>query len=194
MTPAPMHLGHRNADMPSRTSKISLVILLIAAVCWLGGINIRALIGFDLLEPGTLDFKSNIHPYVERTVYALIAQSSVLVDVSYVLTWCAGVVFLSTTTLRLREHGWLLMCGILFYLFTPVEVYTIVLDARMWYLDHLGSNDLVEFRKILIHRLAALSGVPMIALLSYYTAIGLAIWQPFRVPRSRVNGEKPPES
>src|SRR5512140_1134048 len=144
--------------MTSRLSRISLIVLAIAAVCWLGGINIRAIIGFDLLEPGTLDFKSNIHPYVERTVYALIAQSSVLVDVAYLVTWVAGWVFLATTSLRLKEHGWLLMCAILFYLFTPVEIYTMVLDARMWYLDHLGSNDLVEFRKLLIHRLAALSG------------------------------------
>jgi hypothetical protein len=38
----------------------------------------------------------------------------------------------------------------------------------------------VEFRKLLIHRLAALSGVPLIALLCYYTAVVMAVFRPFR--------------
>jgi hypothetical protein len=164
--------------MKGRAAKISCAVLCIAGLCWLGGINVRALIGFNLLEPGTLDFKPNIHPYVERTVFGLIAQSSMVVDVAYVVLWLAGIVFLKTTTMRLREHGWLMMCAILFYMFTPVEVYTMILDGKMWWLDHVGSNDLVEFRKLFIHRLAALAGVPMIALLSYYTMIAMAIFRP----------------
>jgi hypothetical protein len=71
-------------------------------------------------------------------------------------------------------------------MFTPVEIYTTVLDMKMWLLDHAGSNDLVEFRKLFIHRLAALAGVPIIALLSYYTVIFVAIFKPFR----RIHTEK----
>src|SRR5262249_41613118 len=108
-------------------------------------------------------------PYVERTVYGLLAQSSAVITCAYAAVWISGIVFLRSTSLRLKEHGWLMMSAVLFYLFTPVEVYTSVLDYKMWYLDHVGSNDLVEFRKLFIHRLAALSGVPLIALCSYYT-------------------------
>ena len=168
--------------MERLVTRISCCILCVAALCWLGGINIRALIGFNLLETGTLDFKPNIHPYVERTVFGLIAQSSMVVDVAYAVVWLAGLVFLKTTTMRLREHGWLMMCAILFYMFTPVEVYTMILDGKMWWLDHVGSNDLVEFRKLFIHRLAALAGVPMIALLSYYTIVVMAVIRPMRHP------------
>ena len=168
--------------MESRAAKISFAVLCIAAICWLGGINVRAMVGFNLLQPGTLDFKPNIHPYVERTVFGLIAQSSMVVNIAYVVVWIVGIVFLKTMSLRLREHGWLMMSAILFYVFTPVEVYTIVLDVKMWWLDHIGSNDLVEFRKLFIHRLAALAGVPMIALLSYYTIIVLATMRPMRRP------------
>ncbi len=151
-------------------------------VCWLGGINVRAIIGFNLLQTGTLDFKPNIHPYVERTVFGLIAQSSLVVMYAYIAVWIAGIVFLRTSSFRLREHGWLMMSAILFYMFTPVEVYTMILDFQMWLLDSRGSNDLVEFRKLFIHRLAALAGVPMIALLSYYTIFLLAIFRPMMKP------------
>jgi hypothetical protein len=170
--------------MKPTIARISLVALCIAGSIWLGGVNIRAIIGFDLLETGTLDFKTNIHPYVERAVFALIAQSSVVVDLAYLVVFVAAVAYLKTTKLVLREHGWLMMSAILFFLFTPVEIYTAILDGKMWYLDHIGSNDLVEFRKIFIHRLAALAGVPMIALLSYYTIIVLTVFRPmvFRTP------------
>jgi len=173
--------------MEKRISQVALAVVVIAGICWLGGINIRAMIGFDLLEPGTLDFKSNIHPYVERAVYSLIAQSSLVVNISYVIVWAAGIVLLRSSSYRMKDHGWLMMAAILFYLFTPVEIYAMVLDLKIWYLDKIGSNDLVEFRKIFIHRLAALAGVPMIALLSYYTAIVVTIFRPFGARRMPPN-------
>ena len=166
--------------MDKLITKISLTAIVIAGGCWLGGINIRAMVGFDLLEPGTLDFKANIHPYVERAVYSLIAQSSLVISIAYIVVWVAGIFFLRTSRLSMKENGWLLMAAILFYIFTPVEIYAMVLDAKMWYLDNIGSNDLVEFRKIFIHRLALLAGVPMIALLSYYTALIVIILRPFQ--------------
>jgi hypothetical protein len=163
----------------SKITKISLIIIVIGSLVWLGGINIRALVGFDLLQTGSLDFKPNIHPFVERSVYGLIAQSSIIVNIAYILVWISGIIFLRSTTLRLKENGWLMMSAILFYLFTPVEIYTMILDLKMWHLDFIGSVDLVEFRILFIHRLAALSGVPMIALLSYYSIIVVAILRPF---------------
>jgi hypothetical protein len=174
--------------METKISKISSVILITAAIVWLGGLNIRAMVGFDMLQMGTLDFKPNIHPYVERTVFSLVAQSSIVIDIAYGIVWLVGILWLKTTKLSVRKNGWLMMSAILFYMFTPVEIYTIILDLKMWYLDFLGSNDLVEFRKLFIHRLGALSGVPMIAILSYYTIIVLAIFRPLQY---NLTSEKP---
>lgn len=157
-----------------------MVVIIITAIFWLGGINIRAMVGYYLLQVGTLDFKPVLHPYVERAVFSLVAQSSIVIDVAYICLWIAGLVYLRTTKLQLKENGWLMICAILFYLFTPVEIYTMILDFKMWHLEYLGSDDLVEFRKLFIHRLAALSGVPMIALLSYYTVIIVVVIQPLR--------------
>ena len=167
--------------MESHTAKISLLLTVIGAVVWLGGVNVRAIVGADLLEFGTPDFKPNIHPYVEREVFGLIARSSIIVILAYLLTLVSSIVYLKTTQLTLKQNGWLMMSAILFYLFVPVEVYTMILDGRIIYLDMvLSSNDLVEFRKLFIHRLAALSGVPIIALMCYYTITGLVIFQPLK--------------
>jgi len=165
----------------SALEKSSLFVISAGTVCWLGGINVRAMIGFALLQFGTLEFKPNIHPTIERTIFSLVAQTSLIVNISYVLVVISAVVYLRTTRFVLKKEGWLMISAILFFVFVPVEIYTMVLDVRMWLLDMAGSNDLVEFRKLFIHRLAALSGVPMIALLSYYTIIGLAIVRPLRL-------------
>lgn len=167
--------------MKSRIAKISLVLTIVGSIVWLGGINVRAVIGGDLLEFGTIEFKSNIHPMIERAIFSLIAKSSLVVLPAYMLTILSSIVFLKTTTLRLRQHGWLVMSAILLYLFVPVEIYTMILDVKMMYLDLIvSSSDLVEFRKLFIHRLAALSGVPIIALFCYYTIAVLVVFQPLK--------------
>lgn len=155
--------------------------MMVGAVVWLGGVNVRAVIGKDILDMGTLDFEPNIHPMVEREVFGLIARSSIVVSIAYLVTLISSMIFLKNTSLTFRQNGWLTMSAILYYLFVPVEAYTMILDGRMVYLDLvLSSNDLVEFRKLFIHRLAALAGVPIIALFCYYTIIGLAIFQPLK--------------
>ena len=73
-----------------------------------------------------------------------------------------------------------MMSAILFFMFSPVEFYTMYLDGKMAILELFSHPALEELQRLFIHRLAALAGVPMIALLSYYTIIGLAIWQPMK--------------
>jgi hypothetical protein len=163
-------------------AKAALALAALGAVTWLGGINVRASVGFSLLQFGTLEFKPNIDPGIERAIFSLVAQSSMILIAAYAVLLLSSVVYFWAARPPLRTEGWLMIAAILFYAFVPVEVYTSVLDVRMWLLDAAGSNDLVEFRKLFIHRLAALSGVPMIALLSYYTAIALVIIRPFRRP------------
>ena len=162
----------------NRVAKTALVFVVLGAITWLGGINVRAMVGFSLLQFGTLEFKPNIHPTIERAIFSLVAQGSVILNIAYVVLLVASVVYLRAARRDVRSEGWLMVSAILVYAFAPVEIYTMVLDVRMWLLDVSGSNDLVEFRKLFIHRLAALSGVPMIALLSYYTAIVLVIFRP----------------
>jgi hypothetical protein len=166
----------------SLTEKTALACIIVGVIAWLGAMNVRALMGLDLLEFGTLEFKPNIHPYVERTFFGLISRSSMVSTVGYAVVWFAGIVYLRTTKLSLKQQGWLMMSAVLFYVFTPVEIYVMTLDTRMWLLDHAGSNDLVEFRKLFIHRLGALAGVPIIAMLCYYTAIALVAFRPLKKP------------
>ncbi len=160
--------------------RIALFVLVVSAVFWLGGTNARAFIGNDMLKPGTVEFEEYLSPDAEREVFRLISVSSVVIMVSYLLTLASSILFLATSPFRLKEHGWLLMSAILFYVFVPVEIYTMVLDGKMIYKEFFTTADNAVFRELFVARVKALAGAPVIAVLCYYTVIGLAVFQPFR--------------
>ena len=162
------------------TWRLSLFTLILAAIFWLGASSIRVIIGNVLLETGTLEFEEYLPPDAEREIFRLLSIVSLVVIFSYIGVLISSIALLIAKPFPLREHGWLMMSAILFFLFVPVELFTMYLDARMIYLEFFTTADRGQFRELFIACVAALSGTPFIAMLCYYTVIGLAVFQPFR--------------
>lgn len=167
-------------DGKGNVERITLFIMSIAAITWLGGVTIRWVLSGCLLVPGTLDFRTDLIPPVEREAFRMINYTSIVTLVGYAVVAVSGVVFLFSTTLKFRENGWLVMAALLFYLFSPAEIYTSYLDGKMISMELWGTPNLTLYRELFISRVAALKGVPFIALLCYYTIVALAIWQPMK--------------
>jgi hypothetical protein len=165
--------------------RISLFVLIVGAIFWLGAVNVRAMIGNDMLKPGTLEFEEYVAPDAERELFRLISFTSVLIMISYAAVLVSGTVFLVTSPFRLKEHGWLMMSAILFYAFVPVEGFTMYLDGKMAYQEFFTTSGNDVFRELFIARVAALAGAPVVGLLCYYTIIALAIFRPFTKPVQR---------
>jgi hypothetical protein len=164
------------------TWRAALFMLVIASIFWLGSSIVRAVVGNSLLQIGTLNFDEYISPDAEREIYTLIAEINLVVIISYAVAVVSSIVFLKTMPFRLKEHGWLMMSAILFYLFVPVELFTMTIDAEMIYLHYFTTAGQYTFRELFIARVAALSGTPLIGTLCYFTIIALAVFQPFRKP------------
>jgi hypothetical protein len=156
--------------------------MIVGAIVWLGGVNIRAMIGDDMLKTGTLEFEEYLAPEAEREIFRLMSFASVIIMISYAVVLVSTTLFLVTTPLRLKENGWLMMSAILFYAFVPVELFTMYLDGEMVYMEFFTTAGNDVFRELFIARLAALAGAPVIALLCYYTIIALAVFRPFIRP------------
>jgi hypothetical protein len=167
--------------------RTSLYALIIASFFWLGGAHIRAIIGNDMLQLGTLQFEEYIAPDAEREIYRLLSFTSLVVIAGYLVTLISSIVFLVTSPFKCKEHGWLLMSAIMFYLFVPVELFTMYLDGKMIYQEFFTTADNQVFRELFIARVAALAGTPLIAMLCYYTIIALAIFQPFKKLQPRAS-------
>jgi hypothetical protein len=172
------------------SNKIALTLLIAAAIFWLGGINIRALVGNELLNYDQFNFKTSIPPDREFTLFQMIAYSSLVVVISYFVVLVSAVWFMITTELKIRQNGWLLMSAILFFMFVPVEIYTYYLDIRFMLLFYSNPPNHDELLRLFGLRLGGLSGVPVIALFCYYTIIVLAVFKPLKKSREKPDEEK----
>lgn len=165
-------------QIQSRSNKMALVLLIIAAIFWLGAINIRAIIGNELLNYDQFSFRTSIPPDRENTLFQLIANSSIVIMISYIIVLVSAIWFMATTKYKIKQNGWLLMSAILFFIFVPVELYTYYLDLKFTLLFHSNPPNHDELLELFGKRLGGLSGVPVIALFCYYTIIILAIFKP----------------
>ncbi len=109
---------------------------------------------------------------------------------AYPIALLAAIYFFKNCRIKLKENPWLLMCGILFFAFVPVEFYQSYLDLKFVLLFNERPANHDGLLKLFGERIGFLKGVPWIAVLSYYTAIGFAIFQPLRKTRSELEYEK----
>jgi len=187
--PAALHLEKRGRNrylLYMRTPRalpawrVALFVFLLSSILWLGGAHVRVLIGNDLLKSGTLELEQYLPPEAEREVYRLISVASIVVLSSYVGAVISSIVFLASSPFRLKEHGWLMMSAILFYLFVPIEIFTATLDVKMIYNEFFTTADNRVFRELFLARVGALKGAPLVAMLCYYVIIALAVFQPMK--------------
>jgi hypothetical protein len=173
-------------------TRVFLVLLFISAVLWLGGTVMRALIANEFFIPGTLEFDPKINISQERLLFQLVSASSAVVVGAWAVALVSSIIVLRTIPLKVKEHGWLLMAAILFYTFVPAEIFTAWLDlhfifdwleAKSAYIAN-GPGAYYEYRiglrETLSHRIGALHGLPVMAVLSYFTALAVIAWQPIR--------------
>ena len=97
---------------------------------------------------------------------------------------------MKTCKINLKQNAWLLMCSILFFVFSPVEFYTSYLDLKFILLFFSEPPNHDELLKIFGERLGFLKGVPWIAILSYYTIIGIAIYKPLKKTQKELDEDK----
>lgn len=196
------------SDVPVTTAswrslpyRIGMTVFTVAGVLWLGGIVYRALIANELFIPGTLDFDPAILPAQESMLYQLIAASSLVVIIAYGVAIISAIVVFRSIPLRSKDHGWLLMAAILIFMFVPVELFTAYLDVRFILLWEATRDQIVqhgleafldvraELQATVSHRIGALSGLPVMAVFCYLTALIVMIWQPMRRDAARTEGE-----
>ena len=169
---------------PGLAWRLALVVIILGGMVWIGALHVRALIGNELLDIGTLTVNTTLPLPAERMLYRLFAGAGILMISGYAAVLIAGAVFLAGSPYRLRQHGWLMMCAILLYLFVPVEVYAMILDVRMILAEFSGGADPAVLRELFQARIGALAGAPFVALLCYYTIVVLAVFQPLRLIRT----------
>ncbi|MFZ1080795.1 MAG: hypothetical protein WAO19_02585 [Candidatus Kryptoniota bacterium] len=174
--------------------RFALFTMVVGGIFYLGGSTARGIIENDLVEIGNLKFRQDIPFDAEKEIYNLLARISLLVVFGYLLAFIGFCVFIFKSKLKMKEHPNALMAVILFVIFIPIEFYTSYLDLKFFlsYVDFqlqlfLGSDPgplRDEMRKLFVERVSGLGGLSVIALLSYYSAIGVLIFRPIKTTKS----------
>ncbi len=176
-------------------ARVALFIMVVGGIFYLGGSAARAIIGNDLVEIGTLKFRQDIPFDAEKEIYNLLARTSLLIVFGYLMTLVGLITFVYKSRIKMKSHPNIMMAIILFALFIPVEFYTSYLDLRFFasFVDFqlqlfLGADPgplRDEMRKLFVERVSGLGGLSVIALLSYYSAIGALVFRPIKQKKNR---------
>ncbi len=171
-------------------ARVALFIMIVGGILYLGGSAARAIIGNDLVEIGTLKFRRDIPFDAEKEIYNLLAQTSLLIVFGYFLALAGFITFLFKSRIRMKTHPNIMIAVILFAMFIPVEFYTSYLDLKFFvsFVDFqlqlfLGADPgplRNEMRRLFVERVSGLGGLSVIAILSYYSAIGAVVFRPIK--------------
>lgn len=164
----------------NKKASISLFILIVSAIFWLGAINVRFFIGNQLLNYDEFNFRTSIPPDEENQIFKMISDASILIMIFYPIVLISSILFLKNCRINLRENPWLLMCAILFFTFAPVELYTSYIDLKFILLFNQRPANHDQLLKFFGERIGFLRGVPWIGVMGYYTIIWIAVFKPLK--------------
>jgi len=170
--------------MKKHICNFAILIIVIGTIFWLGATNVRSIIVNEMLEIKTLTWKDSLMLEEYKTYFYIIATSSILTLAGYTCVLIFTILYSRFTDLKLKKNGWLMASLILFFIFVPVEVYTGIYDFMFVYDYFFASADIFYLKDIIIKRINALSGLPVIATFCYYTIIVLCIWKPLEKPET----------
>ena len=154
----------------SQRAKFALYLLLIGGIILLGGIAYQILVGISTMNLTNSD--------AELFGYMLMSRGSLLITTGYGLVFVAGLLFWWWGPYQFRKDYWFLAAFLLFYIWLPVDIYTISLDIQFALRFDPSQLLTPELKNLFLARQQSLGPVPPIQLLGYLVAIGLAVFQP----------------
>ncbi len=159
-------------SIPSMTTqaKIALYFLAIGISLLLGGIAYQIMVGLSTM--------AITDESIERFGYMLMSRGSILLIVAYAMVFFSGIAFWLLGPYKLKSDRWFLIAFLLFYIWLPVDLYTISLDIRFALLFSPNVPITNDLKSLFLSRQQSLGPVPLIMLLGYLTAIGMMVFKP----------------
>jgi hypothetical protein len=170
----------------STAQRIALFLTALGGIVWLGGLIIRAAVGFDMFIAGTLTFKPDMPALAQAQTLRLFARTAFYTLSGYGAFLLAGAWLWLSFRSTWRERGGLFVGGMLVLLYIPVEVWQGWYDLRLiWLTQYATYADFpLDAAKVLLtKRITILGGAgPFLSMLAYITAVFFLIVQPMKKP------------
>ena len=160
----------------------------IGGTIWFGTMLARMVIGFDLFIPGTTELNAAQGEIARLQTIWLYTLLGGWAGWAYAVA-VVGAVGTAFTTVRFwKDHGWMLMCTILFAVTIPGQAWFILHDVDLWRMfdpttgSALASTD--DVMRLFLQRTTDVlhSVITGFNLLIAVTIVLLVVWRPLRRP------------
>jgi hypothetical protein len=150
---------------------------------WLGGTIVRAAIAFDLFVPGTLVWKPAMSAEAVMQTVRMFGITAFYTMVAYAVFIMAGGTLWLLYRQLWKPRGGLLVAGLLFLLYVPIEAAEMYYDVKLVMLIQDGGLVLANIesgKQLVLKRISVLGGAQLLAMLGYFTALLFLVVQPLR--------------
>lgn len=157
-----------------------MYLCLLGGIVWLGGSVVRAAIVFDVFIPGTVNFKPDMNEIAALQTLRLFGLTAFYTVGGYAMFILTAVPIWFTRRSEWKSRGWIFISGVIVCLYIPVEIFQMIYDVRLALLVQADNLTLELGREIILRRLTTLSGVPLLAMLGYCSALWFMVAQPMQ--------------
>ncbi len=154
----------------TQPAKIVLYFLALGIALLLGGIAYQIMVGVSTM--------SITDEPIERFGYLLMSRGSILLIVAYALVFFSGIAFWLLGPYTLKNDRWFLIAFLLFYVWLPVDLYTMSLDIRFALSFNPAMPLTNDQRYLFLSRQQSLGPIPLVMLLGYLIALGMMVFKP----------------
>ncbi|RPI64953.1 MAG: hypothetical protein EHM43_13250 [Ignavibacteriae bacterium] len=165
-------------------SRIALSLAALGGTLWLGASVARAIVGFDIFVPGTIEFKAAQTEAMRLHTIWIYTLLGGLTGWSFVALVVGGLWSAIALRPRWKRRGWILMSGILLLVIIPGQIWMMLQDYALWQLYDISTGmPLAPFQEIITVfsqrvMVVAASVINGMTLLVAVTMVLLLTWQP----------------
>jgi len=147
---------------------------------WFGAELSRLTLTFYLFQGNQFELKPFVDEAFLQPVFYVMNPLLILTSIAYSVFFVSFLIYILTTSLKLRANGWLFIILVLVVTLSPFEFYLIKKDYQILTLVFTGKILSKDVLYLVITRFKVLGSFPLIHLFSFMAIIYLAIFQPLK--------------
>lgn len=163
-----------------KVSKIFQYLSVVCGAIWLGADLSRTMLTFYLFQGNKFELKPFINNGFLQPFFYFVNPLILITIITYLAFLVSFLLFISTSSIKLKLNGWLFIILILVITLAPFELYLIKLDYKIMMSVFYSAFDPKFILLRTIERFKVLGSFPLIHLFSFLAIIYLLIFQPLK--------------
>jgi hypothetical protein len=165
----------------SNFNKLIQSFIIISGGIWIGSQITKILTIFYFFQTdefGRINLKTEILPDTINIISYQLVPLFIVSIVSYLFFIILINIFLIMEKKHLKNRGWLFISFLIVLIFSPFEIYSIIIDFKIFELSFYRTGDSTTLLNLFRERVISLSSFPLISIFLHLTIVFLMIFKP----------------